>query len=122
VAQEISVCVERHSSLYEAGSKVMTQVMPAKARDVCTRQQLRPGGFETGDDGKDTSAATGLLAPTIQQPDCFIIERHMAGLTCLGVAAFHREPSTTKVDRRPLELRKFTPTQARVHGYENSGR
>ena len=121
MAQQITYGVQRDPLLNEARGKVMAEIVPAEFVDPCAQKNVSPGLFKSGSDVKDTLGIPGLFAPSPQDTDSFLIERHMTGLSILGIPAFNGEQPTIEVHANPPHLEHLTAPESCIHG-EQDGR
>jgi hypothetical protein len=75
----------------------MAQIWPTEMADPGALQKVFPRGPESGGRVKDARNSARLLASAPQHTHSFVIERHMTGLTILGVSAFDSEQPAIEV-------------------------
>jgi hypothetical protein len=51
----------------------------------------------------------------------FLVQRHITGLSVLGIASLDGEKSAAEVDGVPTQLKSLTATQSGVHGEQDGG-
>src|SRR5258706_16347507 len=101
MAQEIAHGVERHTVLHEARGEVVTQIMPTKAHNIRALRDLSPRCLEPRRDLEYPCSVARLFSPGLQHPHGFVVERHVARLSRLGIGTFDREEPAGEIDRTP---------------------